>query len=310
MAEDFDDITDEEPEGKAKGRKKPAKEKKGAEPAAPQPAEKGEKPDKKGKGRKNKADDKGKMPKGEKKKGGKLLLILIIALVLLVLIAAFCAMVYLNWWGMGDKVLNPISDWLVGVVVWLNPEFRSIDQEMRAANEERIKDIDEQHRELDRREEEVAAREEAAVALEVQIDRRSDALDRQEEQLKQQQQEQQLESLPPAFQRELTEQELADLQSLSRTYAQMVPASAAAIMLELYRPEDFATIIYFMSERNAAAILAELPPKIAALITEYLLDPVFAADRYEKIQKEYDEIRDTTLNTEEPEPAEEEEPED
>ena len=305
MAEDFDDITDEEPEGKAKGRKKPAKEKKEAKPAAPQPAEKGDKPGEKGKGSKTGEEN----AKGEKKKGGKFLLILIIALVLLVLIAAFCAIVYFNWWGMGDKVLNPIGDWLVGVVVWLNPEFRSIDQEMRAANEERIKDIDEQHKELDRRGEEVAAREEAAVALEVQLDRRGAALDRQEEQLKKQQQQQQQQSLPPAFQRELTEQELADLQSLSRTYAQMAPASAAAIMLELYRPEDFATIIYFMVERNAAAILAELPPKIAALITEYLLDPVFAADRYDKIQKEYDEIRDSTLNTEEPEPAEEEEAE-
>ena len=224
---------------------------------------------------------------------------------LLVLIAAFCAVVYLNWWGMGDKVLNPISDWLVGVVVWLNPEFRSINQEMLAANEERVKEMDERSKELDRREEEAAAREEAAVALEVQLDRRSAALDRQEDQVKQQQQE----ALPPAFQRELTEQEMADLQSLSRTYAQMAPASAAAIMLELYRPDDFATIIYFMVERNAAAILAELPPNIAALITEYLLDPVFAADRYEKIQKEYDEIRDSTIDTEEVEPEEEEEPE-
>jgi len=298
MAEELDDIA-EESRGKEKGRTKPANVKKETEPAEhpPSPA-KDEKPGKKAKGITS---------KGGKKKGGKFLLILIIVLVLLVLIAAFCAVVYLNWWGMGDKVLNPISDWLVGVVVWLNPEFRSVNQEMRAANDERVKELDKREEEIDRRVEEVLAREEAAVTREVQLDRRETALDKKDEQLNQQQQEHQ-QTQTPAFQRELTDQEAADYQSLSRTYAQMQPESAAEIMLELYRPEDFATIIYFMVERNAAAILSELPPKIAALITEYLLDPVFAAERYEKIQKEYDEIKDSVVNEtaeEEAEPAEE-----
>ena len=302
MADELDDIAEESPEGKGKGKKKPAKVKKEADPAAPPPEEKGEKPGKKGKGKASK----GKTPKGEKKKGRKILLILIIVLVVLILIAAFCTVVYLNWWGMGDTVLNPISDWLVGVVVWLNPEFRSISQEMRAANEERKQELKELSEELGTREEEVAAREDVASTREVQLDRRGATLDRQEAQLKQQQEQAQ----PPAFQRDLTEQERADLESLSRTYAQMAPEAAARIIFELYRPEDITTILYFMVERNRAAILSEMPPALAALITEYMIDPVFAAEKYADMKDEYDEIRDSiVVVVVEEEPEGEEEPE-
>jgi len=278
MAEELDDIAEEEPEGKATKRKPPAKEKKEIEEKEPSAPHAKPAPDEKP----------GRKAKGKKKKGGKFLLIFIIVLVLLILIAAFCVVVYLNWWGMGDIVLNPIRDWLVGVVVWLDPEFRSVDRELRAAHDEREKELDKVEEELRTREVEVTAREEAAMTREGQLDRRSVALNKQEEQIVQAVQ-------IPAFQRELTAQELSDMQSLSRMYAQMPPEAAAFVMFEMYRPEDIATIIYFMNERNAAAILAELDPMIAALITEFLIDPVFAADKYEKMKSEYDALRDSII---------------
>jgi len=287
MAEEITDLgEDEESEGAGKGKKKQPKEKKAKEPKAPKAVQaKGGKP--------------GEKFVFEKKKGKKTLVIIIIVVVVLVLIAAFGTLIYFNLFGLGEIVLNPISDWLIGVVVWMNPEFKSVEQELKTVHDARIEQLAETEQELSKREEEVKAREDAVNTRETQLDRRSAALDRREEQ-------QALEERTPAFQRILTDSELADFRSLSNTFAQMPPASAAVILMEMYRPEDLATIIYFMNDRNAAAVLAEMNPLVAALIAEYLLDPVFAAEKYADIESEYEKIRNSIVVVEEPDPEEEE----
>ena len=260
MAEEATDLTEgEEPGGKEKRIKRPAKEKKEPEPREPQaPPAKDEKPGKKGKG------DKGK--KGGKKKGSKVWVILIIILVLLVLIAAFCAAVYFNLFGFGDIILEPVGEWLFGIMVWIDPEFSSVDKELSARGDERNAALDEREHGLDTREAELAAREEAANTREKQNDRRATALDRREDLLNIRE-----DTDTPLFRRDLTEQELADVASLSRTYAQMSPETAAEILAGLYEPMDIASILYFMAERNAATILAAMEVEMAVIITDILL---------------------------------------
>ena len=78
-------------------------------------------------------------------------------------------------------------------------------------------------------------------------------------------------SAAPLFHRAMSDQELADIQSLSRSYAQMDPGIAAGILVELKDEQHVATILYHMVERNAAAILSVMEPAFAARITEILL---------------------------------------
>jgi len=259
MAENITDLTDDEepdPKGKKKKPPKEKKEKKAKAPKAPKaPKEK-----------KAKKEKPPKVPKGEREKSGGLKLKLIIILIIIVLIVAFCAAVYLNFFGLGDMVLNPVSDWLLSVVVWLNPEFSSVQKELVSMSDARQEELDAFEQELNTREEELERREEDANNRERQIDRRSTSLDRREEQL-----DQRYEETTPLFRRVLTEQELADIQSLSRTYSQMSPETAADILTELYEPRDVASILYYMTERNAAAILAVMEVEYAVTITEILL---------------------------------------
>jgi len=51
----------------------------------------------------------------------------------------------------------------------------------------------------------------------------------------------------------------------------MAPEAAAVILAELRDPQNVAVILYYMSERSAAAILSALEPEFAAKITEILL---------------------------------------
>jgi flagellar motility protein MotE (MotC chaperone) len=106
------------------------------------------------------------------------------------------------------------------------------------------------------------------VLWEEQLDRRSIGLDRREAALNQAAE---VAPRPDDPRRELTEQELADIQSVSRTYAQMPPETAAEILMELYEMHDVARILFHMTERNVAAILAALEVEYAARVTEMLL---------------------------------------
>jgi len=76
----------------------------------------------------------------------------------------------------------------------------------------------------------------------------------------------------PLYRRpDITDQELEDMISLSRTFTQMSPETAAVILVQLYDPRDVASLLYYMGERNAAAILAVMDISYAAEITEILL---------------------------------------
>ena len=251
MADDISSLAaGEEPGGKEKGRTaKP----KGKAPKAPPPTQDW------GGGPGNKAI-------GAKKKGSKLFIILIAAFALIFLVAIFILMVYFNVFGVGERVLAPVNEWLFSAIVWANPEFSSVDEELRRKNEERVEELDGRAVELDTREEEVTMREEAANTREIQLNRRHEALNRREAAIGQRE-----DQAIPMFRRALTEEELADVQALSRLYSQMSPETAAEILAGLEDNMDIASILYHMNERNAATIIAAMEVELAVAITEILL---------------------------------------
>jgi len=187
--------------------------------------------------------------KGKKKKGGKLKIILVI--VLLLLIAGFVfEEIYYNYLGTRSII--------IGAVVKLDPDFTESDQL-----------LDEKRAELEALEAQLTARERAAASREAQNVRRSEELAQWEQELSD------LENwLSPLYRRRMTAQELEDMQSLSVSYSRMAPESAAdrlAELAELSELDDVAAILYYMSERNAAAILASMEPEFAAEVTKILL---------------------------------------
>ena len=258
MAEDITDLTEEEESGKkGKGKKKTPKEKKEKAPKAPKEPKDGK-------------EKRVKQPKGEGKKFGKLKLILIIVLAVLIIAAACGAAIYLNLFGVGDIVLGTISDWLLQLVVWVDPQFSSVEEELRSMSDAREESLNIREQEADERltvrEEELARREEDANNREKQLDRRETSVEK-----RQQEVDSWLDNTTPLFRRELTDLELSDLTSLSRSYSQMIPETAAEILVELYEPMDAATILYYMAERNASQILAAMEVEDAVVVTEILL---------------------------------------
>jgi len=264
MAENYDDIADltDEPAGSGKGANK-SKPNAAKKPAAPPPAQKkGPSP----------AGNAAASPGGKKKKGIKLKLILIFVPVFL--IGAFVALVILNLFGMRDTVNGFMSGPLLSAIVWLDPEFNSVDEELRAISDERGSELDkretsldDRRAELDIREDELDGRATALGEREIALDRRSASLDKREETL------QQAEAVDePVFRRILTEQELSSYQSISRSYANMDAEAAARILAQMEDINDAATILYYMSERGAAAILAVMDARFAARLTEIMLE--------------------------------------
>ena len=75
----------------------------------------------------------------------------------------------------------------------------------------------------------------------------------------------------PIYRQPLSDQQLADMKSIGKTYENMDPTDAARIMATLYNAEDMAAIVYYMSERGAAAVLTEMDVRLAARITDLLL---------------------------------------
>ena len=184
--------------------------------------------------------------KKKKKKGRKLKIILI--LVLVVLVVGFVAEeIIFNYLG--------VRDMFIDAVISLDPEY--------GEREQRYVDWE---ADLTARESEMSRREQAVQSRQGQNERRTIELNLMEEELKEQQQ-----SLTPLWRRVMSEQELADMQSLSRSYALMAPETAAERLVQLEDMEDVAAIMYYMVERNAAAILAAMEPEYAAALTEILL---------------------------------------
>ena len=236
--DDFRDLIVEDDAGNdGKDNKKPAKTPKAPkEKKTPKPKEekeaKPEKPEKPGKAVK-------------KKKGAKIVLILV--LLLIIAIGAFVFIEFID----PSLSLFGARDFLVESVTKLDPNY--VTYETRLS-------------ELERRSEELDAREALIDTRERQHTRRQSELDDFSKELNDKEL-----RITPIYRRIMTEQELVDMQSLSRTYSLMSPETAAEILSRLYESRDIAAILYYMGERNAAAILAEMETARAAEITMILL---------------------------------------
>lgn len=266
MAEEITDLTeDESSEDNAKGNKgKEKKKKKGKEPKN---ADSG-KADIAGAGGADGKEKKGKEPKVKAEKssgtGG---IILMMALVLFILLGGFGAALYFDALGTRVVVGNAINDPLLDLVVWLDPNFNTIEMRQRAEAEAQEIRFRERIEELNAREIEIEYEESLLLTIEEQLDRRELELNNREAQI-----EQMLDRAIPLHRRDLTEDELADIISLSNSYTQMSPESAANIMVAIHDPRDAAAILFFMSERNRGAIMAAMDVRFAAHITEILLN--------------------------------------
>ncbi|MCL2821106.1 MAG: hypothetical protein FWD38_09850 [Oscillospiraceae bacterium] len=247
--EEVTDLTEGEEAGSTDtGKKKGAKAPK--EPKAP----------------KEKKDPKDKKQKGSKEKGGAGGIIIIMILVLLILIGGFAAALYFDIFDSRVIIADIVTDPLLDIIIWLDPGYSSINQRLASERELQERQFEERKADLDTREEDVLLREEILNSREQFLDRKAFDLDRREEQIIAM-----YERTIPLHRRDMSDEELADMISLSRTYTQMSPDSAAEILVELYDPRDVAAILYYMGERNAASILAVMNVSYAAEITEILL---------------------------------------
>jgi len=253
-----DDVTDLTEEGsgeaaKGKGKKPPKAPK---EPKAP----KDEKGVKEPKGKKEKK------PKEKGEKGGAAGVIIIMLLVLLILVGGFTAALYFDVFDARTIIAEVVTEPLLDVLIWLDPGYHTISQRLRDEEEASVRRFTERTEELNRREENLILQEEMVFAREQQVVRQSHDLDRREEQVAAM-----YERTVPLWKRDMTEQEMEDMLSLSTTFINMSPEQAALILVQLYDPRDVATILYYMSERNSAAILTEMDVRYAANITEIWL---------------------------------------
>jgi flagellar motility protein MotE (MotC chaperone) len=253
--EDVTDLTDDDESG--------------AEPKGKQKKVKAPKPPKAPKKEKEPKEKKVKEKKVKEKKessGGSGGLIVIMSLVLILLIGGFTVALVFDVFSARVITADVITEPLIDVIIWLNPSYSSISNRLEAERVAQEIEFEERTDDLDEREAQIELLENVLITQEQLLDRRALELDRREEQIIAM-----YERTIPIYRREMTEQELADMNSLSRTYTQMAPEAAADIIVELYDPRDVAAIIYFMGERNAAAILAVMEPDYAANITEILL---------------------------------------
>ena len=177
-----------------------------------------------------------------------IVVILVIVIILDILVVGFILEeIYFNSFGTRDIFID--------TVMKLDPDYKMREQTL----DTREADLNVLQSEMDARERMIASREQ-------QNDRRGVELDGREETIRE------LEQSPvPIYMRILTDQEISDMIALSRSYAVMAPEAAVAILVELGNPDDVAAILYYMSNKNAAAILAAMDPVFAAAITEILL---------------------------------------
>lgn len=284
MAVDFTDLTDDE------GGIPSSDNKKGKRPKEP-------KPSKAPKVKKLKVPKEPKPKKGKptdsttvgEKQGGRFLLLMVV--LVLLISGTIAGSVVFNFFGFRDMLRNT----LVNAVITLDPEFAGIEYNLR----QRERRLDTWEQNLLQLEEmiaqlegdlvntailpppseytnfaelitgfvgEIIRIEQQLATRETQLDRRSASLDRREESMDTREAER-----LPLFRRNLTAQEIEDITSLARTYTQMSPEAAAGILSEVNDLQHVATILFFMTERHAGAILAAMEAELAAEITEILL---------------------------------------
>jgi len=229
--------------------------------------DKGKKKAKEPKAPKEPKEKKQKGPKeGKSKGGGSGGIIIIMILVLLILIGGFGAALYLDMFSAREIVAELITEPLLGIVIWLDPGYLSIEQRLQSEEEKMAKEFAERSAKLEEREANIALMESVINTREIQIERRDAEQNRREEQLLAM-----YERTIPLYRREFSEEMTADMNSLVRTYTNLAPDVASSILLRLYDIRDVASILWFMSERDAALILAEFTPEYAAEITEIWL---------------------------------------
>ena len=252
--EEVTDLTEEGSDSKAE----PAKEK----TAKPEKAKK-EDDDSSGKGSKGKGKGKG---KGSKKGGGGGGVIAVMLIIALLLVGSFGAAVYFDVFSARAITSDLLKDPLLRVVIWLDPTFSTVDERMRTEAEARDRRLTALEERLEERTIELQQRESRADTREQQLDRRAIELNNREEQIMAM-----YERTVPLYRRDMTIQEREDMEAYARTFTQMAPETAAEILVRIGSVENTAAILYFMSERNAAAILAAFHPDYAAAVTNVWL---------------------------------------
>ena len=203
-----------------------------------------------------------------KKKFGWLKLIIVAGATILV--AGFVTgCIVFNLFGVRDGM----RDFLVGIVVGLDPEFSAIDETLILKNEQRTADLDKRETELNAFEAELSEIEAGLTeiedrlnARETQLDRRSVELDKKAEQMVVTE-----DVTVPRFMRNLPEPELERLRTTSLDFTNMSPEEAVDILLEIKDINEVATILYFMRPRNRAPILVAMDAPLAAELTLILL---------------------------------------
>ena len=276
MANVDGDITELAEDKNADVKKKPSK-KKDKEQGTPAPAQISiGKPDKKDKSKdkgKDKNKDKSKKKDKGLKKGGLFKLKLILIIVPIILIAGFVTLLITNFFSVRDIVGGFVKEPMLKVVVWFDPEFSSVDKELKSKSNKREEELGKLEAGLSERESAISGKEEALdirekalVSRESQLVIRSASLDNREEQM-----DQLFDMSIPLYRRDMTEQELEDMRSLSRAYSKMTPEKAAGILVDLKDDQYAAAILYHMGERNAAAIMAVMETGVAAEITKVLM---------------------------------------
>jgi len=250
--EEVTDLTEEGSGAPAKGKKAPK--------APKAPKETKEATDPKGK------KEKGKKDKGEK--SGAVGVIIIMLLVLIILVGGFTASLYFDVFNARTIIADVVTAPLLDVVIWLDPDYHTIRQRLSAEEEASVRRFEERTEALNRREADMNIRESMIEAREQQVARQTHDLDRREEQIIAM-----YERTVPLYRRlpEMSEQDMEDMLSLSTTFTNMSPEEAATILVQLYDPRDVASILYYMSERNSAAILTQMDIRYAANITEIWL---------------------------------------
>ena len=262
-------VDDKFEEANAKaGKQKKGRKKDGGAEAAPNmpevPALAENAADKKRKGK----DNAGNADGGGKK--SHLLLKLLIVAIVIVLVGGFVfEEIYWNFLGVRDWT----CDAFVSAAIWLEPSTASV----RRRQWLRETGLNEREAEIDAREEmqksssderkaELDVREDSLDLREAELERRDMSLDVREQEMKAAEI-----SKTPVYRRDLGDQELDDLMALSATFAAMTPEAAAEILTRMYDLGDVAAIIYYMTDKSSASILAAMDPAYAANLAQVFL---------------------------------------
>ncbi|MDR2590960.1 MAG: hypothetical protein LBC71_08270 [Oscillospiraceae bacterium] len=247
--EEVTDLT----EGAADAEQKKVKPQKAPKVTTPQ----GEVPDK-GKGAKGKG-------KGKKGGGGGSIVIIMIVILLLT-VGSFGFAVYTDFMSARAFLADVFSEHLIDAIIWLDPRFSTINDQMQKEADAREEKLNEREADIAEQEIEIEQRESVLSTREQQNERRTIELNNREDELTEM-----YERITPLYRRDNSQEAIDEMMSISRTFTQMSPEEAAAILIEVYDDTDVAAILFFMAERNRAAILASFEPEYAAHITEILL---------------------------------------